>query len=82
MEDEDLVRALGVRALPTFGYPCHRARDASEALRLLGDPDASIDLVVTDVVMPGMSGGDLGSEWPASAPVSRSCTPRRSPTKT
>jgi hypothetical protein len=62
VEDEDLVRALGVRALRTFGYSCHGARDATEALRLLNDPDAGVDLVVTDVVMPGMSGGALGSQ--------------------
>ena len=62
VEDEDLVRALGVRALRTFGYTCHAAHDAAEALRLLNDPEASVDLVVTDVVMPGMSGGALGSE--------------------
>jgi CheY-like chemotaxis protein len=62
VEDEDLVRALGVRALRTFGYTCHGARDATEALRLLNGPEASVDLVVTDVVMPGMSGGALGSQ--------------------
>jgi two-component system, cell cycle sensor histidine kinase and response regulator CckA len=62
VEDEDLVRALGVRALKTFGYTCYGARDAAEALQLLHDPKVSVDLVVTDVVMPGMSGGALGSQ--------------------
>jgi len=62
VEDEELVRALGVRALKTFGYTCHGAHNAAEALRLLNDPEASVDLVVTDVVMPGMSGGALGSQ--------------------
>jgi two-component system, cell cycle sensor histidine kinase and response regulator CckA len=60
VEDEDLVRALAVRALRSFGYTCHQARDADEALRLLHDPEVRVDLVITDVVMPGLSGRDLG----------------------
>jgi two-component system, cell cycle sensor histidine kinase and response regulator CckA len=60
VEDEDLVRALVVRALRSHGYQCREARDAGEALRLLEQGQARIDLVITDVVMPGMSGGGLG----------------------
>jgi hypothetical protein len=60
VEDEDLVRAFVVRALRSHGYRCHEARDAGEALRLLEQEQARIDLVITDVVMPGMSGGGLG----------------------
>jgi PAS domain S-box-containing protein len=60
VEDEDLVRALVVRALRSHGYVCREARDAAEALRLLEHGQAGIDLVITDVVMPGMSGGGLG----------------------
>jgi PAS domain S-box-containing protein len=60
VEDEDLVRAFVVRALRSHGYQCREARDAAEALRLLEHGQAGIDLVITDVVMPGMSGGGLG----------------------
>ena len=60
VEDEDLVRALAVRVLRTFGYSCHQAHDASEALRLVDDAETRVDLVVADVVMPGMSGRELG----------------------
>ena len=60
VEDEDLVRAFVVRALRRHGYRCCEARDAGEALRLLEQEQAHIDLVITDVVMPGMSGGGLG----------------------
>jgi two-component system, cell cycle sensor histidine kinase and response regulator CckA len=60
VEDEDLVRAFVVRALRSLGYRCHEARNAGEALRLLEQEQARIDLVITDVVMPGMSGGGLG----------------------
>jgi PAS domain S-box-containing protein len=60
VEDEDVVRALAVRALRSFGYTCREARDANEALRLLDEEGAHVALVITDVVMPGMSGRDLG----------------------
>jgi two-component system, cell cycle sensor histidine kinase and response regulator CckA len=60
LEDEDLVRALAVRVLRSFGYTCHQAHDPSEALRLLDEQGTRVDLVITDVVMPGMSGRELG----------------------
>jgi len=60
VEDEDLVRALAVRVLKAEGYRCQEARNAEEAIRLLEQEKISIDLVITDVVMPGMSGGGLG----------------------
>ncbi len=60
VEDEDLVRTLGMRVLRSFGYTCHEAHDAGEALRVLEEPGTLVDLVITDVVMPGMSGRDLG----------------------
>ena len=60
VEDEDLVRALAVRALRSFGYTCHQAHDADEALRLLDEQETRVDLLIADVVMPGMSGRELG----------------------
>jgi PAS domain S-box-containing protein len=62
VEDEELVLALAMRALGTFGYSCHGARDGTEALKLLRDVGSRIELVITDVVMPGMSGGALGAQ--------------------
>ncbi len=59
VEDEDLVRALAVRVLKAEGYRCYEARNAEEAIRLLEQDEIPIDLVITDVVMPGMSGGSL-----------------------
>jgi two-component system, cell cycle sensor histidine kinase and response regulator CckA len=60
VEDEDLVRAFAVRSLKSLGYTCREARNAGEALRQLEWENAHVDLVLTDVVMPGTSGGDLG----------------------
>jgi len=60
VEDEPLVRALMVRALRSHGYRCLEAPNASEALRMLEQKQVDVDLVITDVVMPGMSGGGLG----------------------
>jgi signal transduction histidine kinase/ActR/RegA family two-component response regulator len=60
VEDESAVRALIVRAARNFGYRCLEAPTASEAVRLLEQEQGKIDLVITDVVMPGMSGGQLG----------------------
>ena len=60
VEDEDLVRALAVRVLKLEGYRCYEARDAEEAMRFLEQNQVDIDLVITDVVMPGISGGGLG----------------------
>ena len=60
VEDEALVRALVVRALRSHGYRCLEAEEASEALRMLEHDGERVDLVITDVVMPGMSGGGLG----------------------
>jgi two-component system, cell cycle sensor histidine kinase and response regulator CckA len=58
-EDDTVLRDLSVRALAQLGYRCLAVGDAEEALALLkrGQP---VDLVITDVVMPGMSGGGLG----------------------
>jgi CheY-like chemotaxis protein len=61
VEDERVVRALIVRALRVLGYRCLEADDASDALRVLEHEEGQLDLVITDVVMPGISGGDLGS---------------------
>ncbi len=60
VEDEPVVRALIVRTVKGFGYRCLEAHDATEALRLLKQEEGKFDLVITDVVMPGMSGGQLG----------------------
>ena len=59
MEDEDAVRLFGSRALRNKGYRVIEASDGEEALHALNDFDETVDLIITDVVMPGMDGHTL-----------------------
>ncbi len=56
VEDEAPVRAFASRALRLRGYTVIEAGSAEEALETLSDSSLSIDLFVTDVIMPGMDG--------------------------
>lgn len=61
VEDEELVRSLLAEMLELAGYTVHAAKDGETALALL-DSGVSIDLLFTDVVMPGMSGRELADQ--------------------
>jgi len=61
VEDEQIVRDLTCRALRAFGYTVLEARNGSEALQLMERDGKDVRLVVSDVVMPGMGGRDLGA---------------------
>ncbi|NRP12004.1 Sensor kinase CckA [Aliiroseovarius sp. xm-m-379] len=56
VEDEAPVRAFASRALRMRGYTVLEAESAEDALSILEDPSLSVDVFVTDVVMPGMDG--------------------------
>jgi two-component system cell cycle sensor histidine kinase/response regulator CckA len=56
VEDEPAVRALSRVALQTYGYTVLEAGDGGEALRVGGQHRGAVHLLLTDVVMPGMSG--------------------------
>jgi two-component system cell cycle sensor histidine kinase/response regulator CckA len=62
VEDQEEVRTLAVRALEKFGYTVFSAANGEEALTLCRQPDKVPDLVVTDVIMPGMNGRELAEE--------------------
>ncbi|WP_284734587.1 hybrid sensor histidine kinase/response regulator [Sphingosinicella terrae] len=59
VEDDDDVRAYTVECLRELGYRVIEAHDGPSALRLLERQEEPLDLLFTDVVMPGMSGREL-----------------------
>jgi len=62
VEDEDLVRGLARRVLQQQGYEVLEAPEAPVALALCSRHAGRIDLLLTDVVMPKMSGRQLATE--------------------
>jgi CheY-like chemotaxis protein len=59
VEDEDPVRALAHEMLESQGYRVLTAAGGADALGVVARHPGAIDLVVTDVVMPRMDGGEL-----------------------
>jgi two-component system cell cycle sensor histidine kinase/response regulator CckA len=59
VEDEEAVRSLASRALSTRGYTVLEAGNGTEALEIMDREHGQVDLVVSDVVMPGMDGPTL-----------------------
>ncbi|GEM_PF-67137 len=59
VEDEDAVRGFGARALRNKGYEVLEAASAEDALELIAQDSPSLDLMVTDVIMPEMDGPTL-----------------------
>jgi signal transduction histidine kinase/ActR/RegA family two-component response regulator len=71
-EDEAAVRALVDRVLRRHGYSVTTARSGEEALQIFAEAPASIDLVLSDVIMPGITGKELADrvrEMRADIPV-------------
>ena len=59
VEDDDNLRNLLRRTLEGVGFSVFAATDGAEALRLCQQCDSTIDLVVSDIVMPGLNGLEL-----------------------
>jgi two-component system cell cycle sensor histidine kinase/response regulator CckA len=59
VEDQDTVRKFTVAALERSGHRVIEASTAAEALRIASDPNLYIAVLVTDMVMPGVSGDEL-----------------------
>ena len=68
VEDEEAVRALARRVLKGRGYQVLDAASAAEALELIDGGRRRVDLLVTDVVMPGMGGPELAERLAAMQP--------------
>jgi two-component system cell cycle sensor histidine kinase/response regulator CckA len=59
VEDEEAVRRLMSTALEQNGYRVLIAADGVEALKLISSHSGPLDLLVTDLLMPGMNGAEL-----------------------
>lgn len=71
VEDEEGVRGLVGEVLEMNGYRVRSARDGTEAMRIMERLNFPIDLLVTDVVMPGMGGRELADRLKSADPALR-----------
>ena len=72
VEDEDMVRGVAARLLRARGYEVLEAADGEEALIICEQQAGKIDLLISDVIMPGMDGPTLlknARRYLGSAPV-------------
>ncbi len=56
-EDEDDIRELAITILANNGYKILKAANAKQAIDILANPDTHIDLLFTDIIMPGDMNG-------------------------
>ena len=59
VDDEEAIRRLLSRWLSDWGYEAKQAANADEALRTSGERPGNVDVLLTDVVMPGKTGRQL-----------------------
>jgi len=58
VDDEEMILEVGQELLKALGYQVHTARSGAEAVELFKEQKDSIDLVILDMIMPGMGGGE------------------------
>jgi PAS domain S-box-containing protein len=68
VEDEPGVRDIVVRILTKAGFQVRAASDPQEALKLCAEEDLQVEALLTDVIMPGMSGTQLAAEMRRTRP--------------
>ena len=59
VDDNEIFRKFILHTLNLLGYVTLEAENASEAIQLIQDHEGAIDLILTDIVMPDMSGKEL-----------------------
>jgi nitrogen-specific signal transduction histidine kinase/ActR/RegA family two-component response regulator len=59
VEDDEMVRALTMKTLSGYGYRVLEAESPERALELAAEQGNGIDMLLTDVIMPGMNGREL-----------------------
>ncbi len=71
VEDEDIVRKVSVRALRKKGYHVLHASSPDEAIKISERHPDPIHLLLTDVIMPGMNGHELGKMITSKRPATK-----------
>jgi CheY-like chemotaxis protein len=71
VDDDPGVRAVAARVLERAGYRVLQAGEGGEALQVARAHAGPLHLVLTDVVMPGMSGRELGQRMSEERPDTR-----------
>jgi two-component system cell cycle sensor histidine kinase/response regulator CckA len=69
VEDNEMLRPVVIEVLESYGYTVYSARDATEAMAIADEHTTNIDLLLTDVVMPGLDGGELAAILSESYPL-------------
>jgi CheY-like chemotaxis protein len=67
-EDNEVVRGVACEILELHGYKVLPAVDGRDAIKIAGQHAGPIELMITDVMMPGMNGRELASSLSASRP--------------
>ena len=69
VEDNDSVREVVCAALEKMSYRVLRTKNGEECMALMGKCECTVDLLLTDVIMPGMNGRELhkrlSRRWPS-----------------
>jgi CheY-like chemotaxis protein len=71
VEDDGILRELLQRALEGYGFSVHSAADGTEALRCSQQHEGTIDVLVSDIVMPGLGGVELSQRIRAARPETK-----------
>jgi two-component system cell cycle sensor histidine kinase/response regulator CckA len=71
VEDEESVRQLVRETLESKGYKVLEADNGDSALQIVAEYSGKIDMLITDVVMPGMSGRELSARLCAACPQTK-----------
>jgi CheY-like chemotaxis protein len=71
VDDEDLLLTMGKTILSSYGYQVLTANGGQKALEILSRKDTKVDLVITDLVMPAMSGRELVERIRKLSPATR-----------
>jgi CheY-like chemotaxis protein len=83
VDDEEMVLTMAQMVLSTYGYRVLTASSGEKAMNIIAKTPSVIDLLVTDMVMPGMNGRELIEKVRAASPATRivcstGCSPAQS----